>query len=236
MDIKDLTGANGAGAGALSAAEETAYAELTASMAVPISEDLFKAALERGGADAKQLHAELDTCQRRKRPMRDADVDAVIRRGSRRHGRMDDNQAVVMAYYAQKHRGVFAPDSYKRLTRVFAKVEWNTLVAELQRFMAELQRQAEEARKAEEIKQERLKDDLKRDDAKRQLVKDNGTKADRQRDLLKADAQKSEIKERMRIASPGDVDEELTGSGKLPLSDVELTKLGLMKKGFGNRD
>lgn len=226
MGIHDIKGA--AGAQGLSPAEMALSAELDASVSVVITEDAFTAALQRGGAEAQALNQKLDHCCRRKRPMRDRDVDALIRHGSRR-GEMNGDQAVVMAYYAQRHRDAFAPDAFKRLSKVFSKVEWTALVIELHKFIEELKAKEAEAKKAEQIKQDRLKDDIKRDDNKRQLSKDNGTKADRQRE-------KSEIKERMRVASPGDVDEELTASGKLPLSDVELTKLGLMKKGFANKD
>ncbi len=237
MGINDIKGA--AGTRGMSAAEVALSAELDASISVVISEDVFKAALERGGTDTQELNQKLDGCRRRKRPMGDGDVDALIRHGSghgSRRGRMNGDQAVVMAYYAQRHRGVFSLGSFKRLSNLFSKVEWTALLIELQKFMADLRAKEAEAKKAEQIKQDRLQDDIKRDDNKRQLIKDNGTKADRQRELRKSDTEKSEIRERMRVASPGDVDEELTGSGKLPLSEVELTKLGLMKKGFANKD
>lgn len=232
MGIKDIKGADGAVS--LSPAEVAAAAELAAAIPVQISDELFHAALRHGGDDAHELYTKLDGCRRRGGRMRDSDVEGYIRRGTK-HGRMNDDQAVVMAYYAQKHRQVFAPDSFKRLTRVFSKIEWTALIIQLNNFLAELKAKEAEAKKAEQIKQDRLKDDLKRDDAKRQLTKDNGTKADRQRELRKHDAEKSELKERIKIAAPGEIDEELTASGKLPLSDVELTKLGLMKKGFGNK-
>lgn len=232
MAIKDIKGADGAAA--LSPAEVAAAAELAAAMPVQISEEVFHAALRRGGDDAHELYTKLDGCRRRGSRMRDSDVESYLRRGSKR-GRMNGDQAVVMAYYAQRHRQVFAPESFKRLTKVFATIEWTALIIELNRFIEELKAKEAEAKKAEQIKQDRLKDDLKRDDAKRQLIKDNGTKADRQREIRKHDAEKSELKERIKIAAPGEIDEELTASGKLPLSDVELTKLGLMKKGFGNK-
>jgi hypothetical protein len=233
MGIKDIKGTSGASA--LSPAEIALSAELDASIPVVITEDLFKAALERGGAETQDLHEKLDTCRRRKRCMRDGDVDTLIRRGSRRQGRMDGNQAVVMAYYAQRHRGVFSPESFKRLTKMFSNIEWTALVIELNRFIAELRAKEAEYKKAEQIKKDRLTDDIKRDDNKRQLIKDNGTKADRQRELRKHDAEKVELKERIKDAAPGEIDEELTASGRLQLSDVELTKLGLMKKGFANK-
>lgn len=234
MGIKDVGGT--LSSAPLSASEAAAAAEMNAAISVVITDDLLKAALERGGAETQELQQKLDGCRRKRKPMRDGDVDAIIQRGSRRGGEMDRDQAVVMAYYAQKHRGVFAPDSFKRLTKCFSKIEWNALVIELQKFIDELRRKEEEYKKQEAIKKERLQDDIKRDDRKRELIKDNGTRADRQRELRKADSEKHEHKERLRDAAPGHIDEELTASGKLPLSEVELAKLGLMKKGFANKD
>lgn len=226
IDIKDVKGAGAA------AVESVESAELSKSMPFDISLADVEGAMKRSGA-AADLGEKLAQCHRDHRTV--DDVEDLIRRASP-GGKIDGDQAVVMAYYAQKHREVFSPRAYKALTKFFNKVDWNALMADLRRFIEDLRAKEAEHKKAEQIKQDRLKDDIKRDDAKRQLVKDNGTKADRQRELKKTESQKAEHRERIREASPGDLDEELTASGRLPLSDVERTKLGLMKKGFANKE
>src|SRR5688572_1022354 len=102
MAIKDIKGTDAASA-SLSPIEAAAAAELAAAMPVQISDEVFHAAVRRGGDEAHELYTKLDGCRRRGSRMRDSDVESYIRRGSR-HGRMNDDQAVVMAYYAQKHR------------------------------------------------------------------------------------------------------------------------------------
>lgn len=230
IDIKGTTGT--AAAGAVESAESIA---LTASMPFEISDDQVKAAIERGGAETSELNAKLHHCHRYGEQLDAGDVESLVKR-AHRHGRADGNQAIVMAYYAQKHREVFAPGAFKTLTKFFKSIDWNALMADLKKFIEDLKAKEAEQKKADQIKADRLKDDIKRDDAKRTLVKDNGTKADRQRELRKTEAEKHEHKERIKEAAPGEIDEELTASGRLQLSDVERTKLGLMKKGFANND
>jgi hypothetical protein len=162
-------------------------------------------------------------------------VDDMVKRARGKGCHLEGNQALVLAYYAQRHPQVFAKDAQKAVAKALVDVEWKGFMAELKAFMADLEAKAEEERKAAELKKEMLEDDLKHDERKRELVKANGTADDRKRELRKTEAQKAEQKKQLREASEGALGEELTASGRLPLSDVELAKLQLLKKGFANR-
>ena len=166
---------------------------------------------------------------------RDEVIDLVKRAHEGRGERAKGDHAIVIAYYAQHHAEVFAPDAHAVVAKFLAQQDWPSLMADLHRFMEELRQQEAEQKRAAQVQQERQTDDLKRDDAKRALVKGNGSKADRQRETQKTEAHKAEQKAQLKAATSADLDDELTGAGRLPLSDVERTKLALMKKGFANK-
>lgn len=164
------------------------------------------------------------------------EVSALLARAGGSGKRADADQAVVIAYYAQQHPQVFAPEARDLVKAFLVDVDWSTLMADLRAFIADLQAREAETKRAEQLKQDLLADALKRDDQKRARLQDNGTRAERKKELQMREAQKSEDKQRIREASPTAVSDELTGSGRLSLSDVELAKLQLLKKGFAHRE
>lgn len=229
IEIKPSTG-NAAGAAA------SVTSRMVLSENIPeISEGDLKALLTRS-KEARHLRREFDGRLETGGCYSRHEVLDLVKRAHGKDGKARGDHAIVMAYYAQNHAEVFAPDAQPVLGKFLAQQDWPALMADLHQFMEDLKQKEAEAKHAEQVKQERLKDDIKHDDAKRGLVKNNGTKADRQRELKNTEAQKAEQRAHLKVASPADLDDELTASGRLPLSDVERTKLGLMKKGFANKD
>ena len=150
-------------------------------------------------------------------------------------GKPDVHAAAVIAYYARRHPRCFAKDAGPLVTeylKAVDKAEWARLVADLEQFIARLNEQRKEDERLAQVKKARDKDDLEHDDKKRALVKDNGTKADRQRELQKREQVKAQKKEHFRDLSEVDHEEELTSSGKVRLSEKELTTLKMTNKGF----
>lgn len=193
-------------------------------------------AVVRRSKQAARLRARMEDRVEHRGVFSRAEVSELLARAGGSGKKADPDQAVVLAFYAQQHPQVFAPEAHALVSRFLGDVDWGTLMADLRAFIDDLRAQEAEAQRAEELKKEILADDIKRDDQKRALIKENGTRADRQRDLQAREARKSEDKQRIREASPSDVGEELTGSGRVALSDVQLAKLQLLKKGFAHRD
>lgn len=193
-------------------------------------------AVVRRSRHAAHLKAHLDECLHNKGAFSRGEVKDLLARAGGTGKHADGDQAVVLAYYAQNHAEIFAPDAHALVSTFLADVDWASLMADLKKFIADLEAKEVERKKAEQLKQQLLEDDLKRDGQQRDLVKQNGTAADRKKDLQKREAHKAAEKQKLREASPADLDDELTGSGRLNLNDVELAKLKLLKKGFANRD
>lgn len=185
---------------------------------------------------AARLKAEFDERVAHRGIFSRDEVKDLLERAGGTGKKADPDHAVVLAYYAQNHAEVFAPDAHPLVAKFLGDVDWSTLMADLKSFIQQLQEREAEAKRAEQLKKELLTDDVKRDDRKRDLVKQNGTAADRKKDLQQREAEKAGEKERLREASPAQLEDELTGSGRLELSEVERTRLALMKKGFANRE
>ncbi|OGQ21728.1 MAG: hypothetical protein A2138_24800 [Deltaproteobacteria bacterium RBG_16_71_12] len=163
------------------------------------------------------------------------DVASMLKRAHGKNGKPDVHAAAVIAYYARRHPRCFAKDAGPLVTeylKAVDKAEWARLVADLEQFIARLNEQRKEDERLAQVKKARDKDDLEHDDKKRALVKDNGTKADRQRELQKREQVKAQKKEHFRDLSEVDHEEELTSSGKVRLSEKELTTLKMTNKGF----
>ncbi|MBI1948075.1 MAG: hypothetical protein HYS27_20460 [Deltaproteobacteria bacterium] len=163
------------------------------------------------------------------------DVAGMLKRAHGKNGKPDVHAAAVIAYYARHHPRCFAKDAGPLVTEYLKAVdknEWARLVADLEQFIARLNEQRKEDERLAQMKKARDKDDVAHDDKKRALVKDNGTKADRQREVQKREQVKTETKQHIRSLSEFDHDEELTSSGKVRLSEKELTTLKMNNKGF----
>ncbi len=163
------------------------------------------------------------------------DVGAMLKRAHGKDGRPDVNAAAVIAYYAENHPRCFAKDAGPLVVeylKAVDKAEWSRLVADLEQFIARLNEQRKEDEQLAQVKKARDKDDVEHDDKKRAIVKDNGTKADRARATQQRELQKAATKEHFRDLSEGDHEEELTASGKVRLSEKELTTLKMNNKGF----
>ena len=163
------------------------------------------------------------------------DVGAMLRRAHGKNGKPDVHAAAVVAYYARNHPRCFAKDAGPLVTeylKAVDKAEWARLVADLEQFIAKLNEQRKEDERIAQVKKAREQDDLDRADRKRALVKDNGTTAERQQETLKREVQKSERKEHFRDISEADHEVELTASGKVRLSEKELTSMQIHNKGF----
>lgn len=163
------------------------------------------------------------------------DVTSMLKRAHGKNGKPDVHAAAVVAFYARNHPRCFAKDAgplVSEYLKAVDKAEWSRLVADLEAFIARLNEQRKEDERIAQLKKARDKDDVQRDDMKRALVKDNGTKADRQKELVKRETQKAAQKEHFRELSDADHEEELTSSGKVRLSDKELTTLKMNNRGF----
>lgn len=202
-----------------------------------LSAELVEAAVQRSPMafalrQELQAHVDAGTVLSRR------EVKALLKRGCHRNGRPEGNSAVVVAYYARRHPRCFARDAASAVTdylKAVDQAEWARIMADLAAFVARLNEQRREDERTARLKKEREADDLAKDDRKRTLIKENGTKADRKRELQKRDHDKTELKARFREASERDFEDELTASGKLRLSDSELTRLTLNNKGFTRR-
>lgn len=202
-----------------------------------LSVELVEAAVQRSPVafalrQELQAHVDAGTVLSRR------EVKALLKRGCHRNGRPEANSAAVVAYYARRHPRCFARDAASSVTdylKAVDQAEWARIMADLAAFVARLNEQRREDERIARLKKERETDDLARDDRKRSLIKDNGTKADRKRELQKRDHERAELKARFREASERDFEDELTASGKLRLSDSELTRLTLNNKGFTRR-
>lgn len=163
------------------------------------------------------------------------DVASMLKRAHGKNGKPDVHAAAVVAYYARNHPRCFSKDAGPLVTQYLKavdKAEWARLVADLEQFIARLNEQRKEDERVAQLKKARDKDDLEHADAKRKLIKDNGTTADRQREVQKRAQQKADMKEHFRELSELDHEDELTSSGKVRLSEKELTTLKLNNKGF----
>lgn len=167
----------------------------------------------------------------------DRELGEMCKRAHGRDGRVNADHAVVMAYWAQRHGEVFAPECHGRLARFLKEPDWVAVRTELDALRDKLEQQRIEDEKKRELEKERLEDDvIKPMERHRELIKDNGTAAERADERRKLEERKVDEKARLREASELDVDEELTDRGRLNLSDVEMATLGLLKKGFANRE
>lgn len=163
------------------------------------------------------------------------DVVSMLKRAHGKDGKPDVYAAAVIAYYARNHPCCFAKDAGPLVTeylKAVDKAEWARLVADLEQFNARLNEQRKEDERIAQLKKSRDKDDVEHDAKKRALVKDNGSKAERAKATQKREAHKADMKEHFRDISLADHEEELTSSGKVPLSGKELTVLQLKNKGF----
>ncbi len=163
------------------------------------------------------------------------DVASMLRRAHGKNGKPDVHAAAVVAYYARHHPRCFAKDAGPLVTEYLKAVdknEWARLKADLEAFIAKLNEQRKEDERVAQLKKSRDKDDVARDDRKRALAKDNGTKADRQREVQKREQVKAQTKKHIRELSEFDHEEELTSSGKVRLSEKELTTLKMTNRGF----
>jgi hypothetical protein len=166
----------------------------------------------------------------------DRDLEHICKRAHGRDGRVNADHAVVMAYWAQHHGEVFAPECHARLARFLREPDWVEIRTALDALRDKLEQQRIEDEKKRELEKERLLDDvIKPMERHRELIKENGTLAERADERLKLEVKKADEKAKLREASELDVDEELTDRGRLSLSDVEMATLGLLKKGFANR-
>ncbi len=200
-----------------------------------ITAEQLDAVVLRSGS-AAGLRDELDAKLREGHRCSRHDVERMVARGRHKDGRVDANHAVVLAYYAQKHRHVFDPDAEPLVVQFIGDADWTALMIELDTFIEKLREQAREAEKKRELDKERFEDDvLKPEERRLELKKENGTVEERKDERVHEELKKSADQDRLREASITDVEDELTGSGRVKLSDAELAKLGLMKRGFANR-
>lgn len=184
---------------------------------------------------ARSARAEFESAIDTGRVFSRAEVRSLFERASPK-GKPDGNVAVVAAYYADNHAKIFSAEAKKEVRAFCAKIDWNELLADLNDFIGELQEKEKAAEKEREVKKQLLEDDRKVDDRKRALIKENGTTDDRKKARIQQAERTSTDKKRLQTASERDLDDELTSSGRLPLSDKESTELKLRKRAFAARE
>jgi hypothetical protein len=195
------------------------------------------ALIKRSGT-AREIDQELRRHERSGRLVSGRDVEKMLGRAYKKDGKPKTEAAAVVAYYAQNKPRIFAKDAVPKIVEFVEKVdkeEWNRLVADLEAFIERLNQQRKEDERQAQLKKMRDKDD--REYVQRTKIdpqKANGTKAERAAQQKKAAAIKEQQKRELQMASEADLNEDITNHGRLTLSEVEETKLKLLKKGFAN--
>jgi hypothetical protein len=226
--------------------EVKADVKLTAQTAAPVRESVLppgtppitvqhvEAACKRSKL-AKNARAEFEAALDNGRVFSRAEVKSLFERSAPK-GKPDGNVAVVAAYYADNHGKIFSAEAKREVRAFCANVDWTSLMADLNNFIAELAEKEKAADRERALKKELLEGDRKVDDQKRALVKENGTVGDRKKERVQQAELKAQQKKDLSQASDRDLDDELTSSGRLPLSEKESTELKLRKRAFAARE
>jgi hypothetical protein len=199
----------------------------------PISLEQLGAVCKRS-RHARRAQTELRAAVDAGRVFSRAEIVSLFDR-SRAKGKPDADVACVVAYYADHHEKVLSREAKKEVRATLATVEWTALMLELSDFMAELREQEAAAAKERERKKEILEEDIKYDEKKRTFIKESGTIDERKKARIKAASQKSEDKKRLQVASERAVEDELTGSGTIPLTKGQSAQLQILKRGYANK-